>query len=45
MQDLVTLESKTIEELREIAKAFGISDERLSKKSIINRIIAATSPT
>ena len=45
MQDLVTLESKTIEELREIAKAFGISDERLSKKSIINRIIAATSPS
>ena len=42
MQDLVTLESKTIEELREIAKAFGISDERLSKKSIINRIISAT---
>ena len=45
MQDLVTLESKTIEELREIAKAFGISDERLSKKSIINRIIAVTSPS
>ena len=45
MQDLVTLESKSIEELREIAKAFGISDERLSKKSIINRIIAATSPS
>ena len=45
MQDLVTLESKSIEELREIAKAFGIMDERLSKKSIINRIIAATSPS
>ena len=45
MQDLVTLESKSIEELREIAKAFGIIDERLSKKSIINRIIAATSPS
>ena len=44
MQDLVTLESKSIEELREIAKAFGISDERLSKKSIINRIIAIASP-
>ena len=45
MQDLVTLESKSVEELREIAKAFGILDERLSKKSIINRIIAATSPS
>ena len=42
MQDLVTLGSKTIEELREIAKVFGISDDRLSKKSIINRIIAAS---
>ncbi len=39
MQDLVALEGKTIEELREIAKVFGINDERLSKKTIIARIM------
>ena len=40
MQDLVALEGKTIEELREIAKVFGISDNRLSKDGIISRIMA-----
>ena len=40
MQDFDALEGKTIEELREIAKVFGISDERLSKKTIINKIKA-----
>ena len=40
MQDLATLEGKTIEELREIAKVFGIAAERLSKKTIISRIKA-----
>ncbi len=40
MQDLVALEGKTVEELREIAKVFGISDNRLSKDGIISRIMA-----
>ena len=40
MQDFDALEGKTIVELREIAKVFGISDERLSKKTIINKIKA-----
>lgn len=40
MQDFATLEGKTIEELRQIAAVFGITDERLSKKSIIARIKA-----
>ena len=43
MQDLVALEGKTIEELREIAKVFGISDDRLSKKTIIDRIMKIAS--
>lgn len=40
MQDFAALEGKTIEELRQIAKVFGITDERLSKRSIIARIKA-----
>ena len=43
MQDLVALEGKTIDELREIAKVFGISDDRLSKKTIIDRIMKIAS--
>lgn len=40
MQDFTALEGKSVEELREIAKVFGISAERLSKKSIISKIKA-----
>ncbi len=38
MQDLEALKSKSVAELREIAKAFGIADEKLSKKEIIARL-------
>ena len=40
MEDLATLEGKTIEELREIATVLGISSEKLSKRSIIAKIKA-----
>ena len=42
MQDLSTLESKTIAELREIGKAFGITDTTLKKKELLNAIIGKT---
>ena len=38
MQDLATLEGKTLKELREIAKAFGIASEKLSKRTLIKII-------
>ena len=38
MQDLDALKGKSVAELREIAKAFGIADEKLSKKEIIARL-------
>ena len=38
MEDLATLESKSLKELREIAKAFGIESDKLSKKTIIKLI-------
>ena len=38
MQDLEALKGKSVAELREIAKAFGITDEKLSKKEIIARL-------
>lgn len=38
MQDLEALKGKSVAELREIAKAFGITDEKLSKKEIIIRL-------
>jgi hypothetical protein len=41
MQDLETLNSKTIIELREIGKALGIKGA-LKKQELIDRIIAAT---
>ena len=44
MQDLSTLESKTIAELREIGKAFGITDTTLKKKELLNAIIGKTMP-
>ena len=40
MEDLATLEGKTIEELREIAKVFGISGEKMSKRAIVAKIKA-----
>ena len=42
MQDLSTLESKTLAELREIGKAFGITDTTLKKKELLNAIIGKT---
>ena len=42
MQDLSTLESKTLTELREIGKAFGITDTTLKKKELLNAIIGKT---
>ena len=39
MEDLATLEGKSLKELREIAKAFGIASDKLSKRTII-KIIA-----
>ena len=38
MEDLATLESKSLKELREIAKAFGIVSDKLSKRTIIKLI-------
>ena len=42
MQDLEALKSKSVAELREIAKAFGITDEKLSKKEIIARLASGS---
>ena len=41
MQDLSTLESKTLTELREIGKILGITDSTLKKKELLNAIIEA----
>ena len=38
MEDLIAIKSKSIAELREIAKVLGITDEKLSKKELIARI-------
>ncbi len=40
MEDLIAIQGKSIAELREIAKALGIKDEKLSKKELIARISA-----
>lgn len=40
MQDLSTLESKSLAELREIGKVLGITDSTLKKKELLNAIIA-----
>ena len=40
MKDLIAIQSKSVAELREIAKALGITDEKLSKKELIARISA-----
>lgn len=42
MEDLATLESKSLKELREIAKAFGIVSDKLSKRTIIKLIAGGT---
>ena len=38
MEDLIAIQSKSIAELREIAKVLGITDEKLSKKELMARI-------
>ena len=38
MEDLIAIQSKSIAELREIAKVLGITEEKLSKKELIARI-------
>ena len=38
MEDLIAIQSKSVAELREIAKVLGITDEKLSKKELIARI-------
>ena len=40
MQDLSTLESKSLAELREIGKVLGITDSTLKKTALLNTIIA-----
>ena len=40
MEDLIAIQSKSIAELREIAKVLGITDEKLSKKELLARITA-----
>ncbi|MBQ2023887.1 MAG: transcription termination factor Rho [Alistipes sp.] len=44
MEDLATLEGKTLKELREIAKAFGIDSEKLSKRTLIKIISGGEEP-
>ena len=43
MQDLQTVEGKSLAELRVIAKALGIDDSSLKKKELIARIVAVAS--
>ncbi len=38
MEDLIAIQGKSVAELREIAKALGITEEKLSKKELIARI-------
>ena len=38
MEDLIAIQSKSVAELREIAKVLGITEEKLSKKELIARI-------
>ena len=40
MEDLIAIQSKSVAELREIAKALGITEEKLSKKELIARIVS-----
>ncbi|MGN0006970.1 MAG: transcription termination factor Rho [Alistipes sp.] len=45
MQDLEALKGKSVAELREIAKAFGIQDKNLSRKEIIARLASSDEET
>ena len=40
MEDLIAIQGKSVAELREIAKVLGITEEKLSKKELIARIVA-----
>ena len=40
MQDLSTLEGKTLAELREIGKVFGITDTTLKKQDLLDKILS-----
>ena len=40
MEDLIAIQSKSVAELREIAKVLGITEEKLTKKELIARISA-----
>jgi len=42
MQDLTALQSKSLQELREIAKALGVTAGALRKQDLLNKIIAST---
>ena len=42
MQDITALESKTILELREIAKVLGVTPSNMKKRELLDRIIAVT---
>ncbi len=44
MEDLIAIKSKTVAELREIAKVLGVTEQNLSKQELIERIIAVTNP-
>ena len=44
MEDLIAIKSKTVTELREIAKVLGVTEQNLSKQELIERIIAVTNP-
>ena len=38
MEDLIAIQSKSVAELRQIAKVLGITGEKLTKKELIARI-------
>ena len=40
MEDLIAIQGKSIEEVRQIANVFGITDENLTKEEYIERIVA-----
>ena len=40
MEDLIAIQGKSVAELREIAKVLGITEEKLSKKELIEKIAA-----
>ena len=42
MEDLIAIQGKSIEEVRQIAKVFGVTDENLTKDEYVERIVAAS---